>query len=110
MAISAIVASERVGCSYFVYAHLVNGKVIYVGAGGMFRPYDFATRNFLWKQAVYGAGLKNRDVEVICLSKHKLPKHAKEAEYKWIKFYNPPCNMRVPYIARHHRKRRGQKP
>ena len=77
------------GCSYVVYAHVLDDEVIYVGCGSPLRPFHMSGRNRKWNTKTSG----NRP-NVRILSGHKKKSAALRAELKFIEFFKPFCNSK----------------
>ncbi len=74
-----------------VYTHRIggpSGKIVYVGIGHpKFRPYDFESRNYKWKQIFED---RNPWVDILGVFK---PEDAAEMEKELIALHNPAANL-----------------
>lgn len=73
---------------YCVYAHLIQGSIIYIGSGSHARPYSFS-RPDDWMQLVRD---NNFALDVKILGKFLTRRSAFIFERKMIKKYRPTCN------------------
>lgn len=73
---------------YYVYAHLLNGKIFYIGKGNGGRAFDLRNRSKKWKEYVG----ENEFVEVQVISSHKESSEAILKEAGLIAEFDPPCN------------------
>jgi hypothetical protein len=73
---------------YVVYAHFVDGVLIYIGCGVSTTPYNKVSRNKAWKEATAG---RSYDIEV--LSRHRNHALALAKERRLIIELSPSCNL-----------------
>ena len=79
---------------YYVYTHVAEGTVFYVGKGRNTRPFDFWSRTKIWLSAWHDLTLAGLEIQVNIVKSFKVEKEALRYERFLIEKYNPECNQR----------------
>jgi excinuclease UvrABC nuclease subunit len=72
-----------------VYAHLLNGEVVYIGKGSHVRPFDIKSRNSEWRERMSSATA----LDVAILGWFASERTAFIAETRLIKRHRPALNL-----------------
>lgn len=72
---------------HYVYLHVNEAGVFYVGCGNKKRPWVYSNRSALWKRAASGG------YSVLILSEYKSKDGAWEHEKELIAYFKPSCNQ-----------------
>ena len=75
--------------AYYVYAHLIDGRIFYIGSGLPRRPYVKSPRSLLWNLIVSEAG----GYEVKILARLDNLAEARQAEREAIFEHRPRANI-----------------
>lgn len=79
-----------------VYAHSVNGKIVYIGSGSLSRPFELKKRTDVWNAFMNSiADDPSARITIQIVSFHPTAEHAKKAEHVLI------TNLR-PVLNQHH--------
>lgn len=84
-----LISSFKTG-SYYVYYHLLDGEVVYIGKGKSNRAWNFTTRTEKWIEVC-----QNKDIEVVIKIADLTENQALEIESILIKSIKPICNIQL---------------
>lgn len=73
----------------YVYAHLIDDVIFYIGKGDLNRAYSYGARNKIWKSLVQAAGY----FSVKIISEWPSDIEARANEFEQIKLHNPIANI-----------------
>lgn len=76
-----------------VYAHILSGRIVYIGSGTMTRPFTNTNRNRHWHERIAKAQTDGEKLTIRIISYHSNYYEAREAEMLLIKTLRPELNI-----------------